>query len=76
MHIYKWKINMTYTKKGDKYIFCKDGVYFSMTLEQVSDMCVLCEKIVEEYLTEFFSDNESWYYKWPIWIFWYVLYTE
>jgi hypothetical protein len=36
---------ITYSIKGDKYVFCKDGVYFSLTLEQVSEMNMLFDEI-------------------------------
>ena len=39
---------MNYTKKGDKFIFKKDGVYFSMTRKQVVEMTALCMGILLE----------------------------
>lgn len=39
---------MKYTKKGKKFIFEKDGVHFSMTLEQVELMESLCKEIIKK----------------------------
>ena len=45
--------SMEYTRKNDKFIVNKDGVYFAMTREQVVEMARLCMKILLD------SDNDS-----------------
>lgn len=37
---------MGYEYKNGKYVFCKDGVYFAMTEEQVRKMQALCQQIL------------------------------
>ena len=37
---------ITYKKKNDKYIFHKDGIYFSLTKEQIGEMSHLILEIV------------------------------
>lgn len=39
---------MTYEKRGDKWVFCKDGVYFAMTFDQVHEMNELTDGIIRE----------------------------
>jgi hypothetical protein len=39
---------MKYSLKNEKYVFCKEGVYFAMTTEQVVEMKALCEEILNE----------------------------
>jgi len=39
-------INYTY-KKG-KYIFCRDGVYFALTLEEIYDMLGILSQIKQD----------------------------
>ena len=36
---------MKYEKRNDKYVFEKDGVYFSMSLEQIDDMAITLSEI-------------------------------
>ena len=43
------KVNdLSYEEKNGKYIFSKEGVYFSLTEEQVKDMQTLCEWILDK----------------------------
>jgi len=39
---------ISFTKNKDKYIFCKDGIYFSLTLAQIADMVNLCNEILSK----------------------------
>lgn len=39
---------ITYIKKNELYVFKKDGVYFSLTLEQVAEMNMLFDEIYKE----------------------------
>jgi phosphopantetheinyl transferase len=36
---------ITYKKKGKKYIICKEGVYFSLTISQVSGLMEILKVI-------------------------------
>lgn len=46
---YTWLgVGMKYEKKKGKWIFNKDGVYFSLTSSQVTSMRKLLQKIEEE----------------------------
>jgi len=44
---------MKYEKRKDKYVFEKDGVYFSMTVDQIDEMSKLITKIQKERSTIF-----------------------
>jgi hypothetical protein len=37
---------ITYEAKKGKYVFCKDGVYFSLDSAQVLDLCELLAEIL------------------------------
>jgi len=39
---------MDYRIKDGKYIFCKDGVYLSLTVRQVVEMADLLEEIIKK----------------------------
>lgn len=39
---------MTYNKKKDKYVTCKDQVYYSLTNKQVFELRDLCEEIIKK----------------------------
>jgi len=41
---------ITYEKRKGKYVFCKDGVYYSMTLAQVHEMASLSDEIFNDNL--------------------------
>lgn len=41
---------ITYEKRKDKYVFCKDGAYYSMTLKQVHEMANLFDEIFNDNL--------------------------
>ena len=39
---------ITYNVKKDKYIICKDSVYFSLTKDQVIELSLMLEEIKNE----------------------------
>ncbi len=43
---------ITYRKKNDKYILCKDGVYFALTPLQVDEMRDICDEILLDIFIE------------------------
>jgi len=38
--------NITYNIKKNKYVVCKDGVYFSLTFEQVKELNSITNNII------------------------------
>ena len=45
---------ITYSKKGNKYVFNKGGVFFSMTIEQIDEL----EDLFEEIKIDLDSNNK------------------
>lgn len=39
---------ITYIYNGGRYIFCKDGVHFACSLEQVRELKQWCEEILKD----------------------------
>ena len=52
---------ITYEIKKGKYVFCKDGVYFSLTLKQMSEMQDILNVIMQEEVEKILmvDDNAS-----------------
>ena len=40
-------MSITYREKNDKYILCKDGVYFALTPEQVIELKAVVQDIID-----------------------------
>lgn len=41
------KMSITYREKNDKYILCKDGVYFALTPKQVIELKAVVQDIID-----------------------------
>ena len=39
---------MTFEKRGDKWVFCKDGVYFALDWEQLKKINEITDNIIHE----------------------------
>lgn len=50
---------MKYALKNNKYVFCKEGVYFALTKEQVAEMRDSCEEILNAEGTPDKSEDDS-----------------
>lgn len=47
------------TRRKGRYIFDKDGTYFGLSLDQVSEMFTLCEEILTQEIEEELSKDED-----------------
>lgn len=50
---------ITYKIVRGKYVFCKDGVYFALTLKQMSEMQTLLDTIMKVEVEKILNDGIS-----------------